>query len=141
MNKTKNGIFMLITIFTLIITLSSCGKKYQVTFIGFDNQEITTLKVTKKEKINYPAAPVVEGYEFISWDKQVEYTESDLTVTAIYQRLKYSVSFYNSNDELIETKEVYYGDSVTALNIEEKEGYEYQAKILKIIEMQIITKL
>lgn len=125
MNKTKNGIFMLITIFTLIITFSSCGKKYQVTFIGFDNQEITTLKVTKKEKINYPAAPVVEGYEFISWDKQVEYTESDLTVTAIYQRLKYSVSFYNSNDELIETKEVYYGDSVTAPNIEEKEGYEF----------------
>ena len=124
MKKNKN-IFILIVVMILTISLSNCGKKYQVKFIGLDDQEITTINVTKKEKIIYPNAPTIEGYEFVSWDKEVEYTEENIVIKANYQKCKYQVSFYDFNNQLIETKEVVYGESVTAPNVEEVEGYNF----------------
>ena len=57
----------------------------QVTFKGFDNETIETRTIRKGTSTFYPVPPVVEGYAFVAWDKEIYDLEEDTTITAIYE--------------------------------------------------------
>ena len=64
---------------------------YNVTFKGMNGENLSTQRVEKGENASYPSAPVVQGYEFIGWDKSASNVQGNLVVTAMYKK-KTSVS-------------------------------------------------
>ena len=107
-----------------MIMLPSCSKKeYEVSFLGFDNEIIEQIKVRKKDKITYPNEPTVEGYDFVGWDQQIEYTKKDIVIKANYQIKKFTVKFFDELGNLLETKTVSYNQSIDYQYTFNKEGY------------------
>ena len=125
----KKIVFIFIT---LLLLVTSCGKKqeennnnnstveekYEVRFTGVNDELISTISVKKDEKIVYPTAPVVEGYEFVVWEMEVEYTNKDIVIKALYNRFEYTVKFYNNDGIVIDAQTVYHGDSATTPNVD-----------------------
>ena len=128
MNIKKLSIF----IFTaLLLILAGCNndtlnsKQYVVRFIGLKDTKIDTILVWDYEKINYPTAPHIEGYEFIGWDQTIEYPTGDVTIKALYEILTFTVTFYDNDNNIISTQEVEYNKSATAPTPPTINGYRF----------------
>lgn len=59
---------------------------YTVTFKDWDGAVLGTQQVKKGESATAPADPTREGYTFIGWDKNFSNVQSNLVVTAQYQK-------------------------------------------------------
>ena len=128
MNIKKLSIF----IFTaVLLILAGCNndnpnsKQYVVRFIGLKDTKIDTILVWDYEKINYPTAPHIEGYEFIGWDQTIEYPTGDVTIKALYEILTFTVTFYDNDDNIISTQKVEYNKSATAPTPPTINGYRF----------------
>ena len=67
-------------------------EEYTVTFVdGLTGETIDTQTVVAGEDAVAPEAPVHEGYTFVEWDTDFTNVQSDLTVTAVYEIIKYNV--------------------------------------------------
>ena len=67
-------------------------EEYTVTFVdGLTGETIDTQIVVAGEDAVAPEAPVHEGYSFVEWDTDFTNVQSDLTVTAVYEIIKYNV--------------------------------------------------
>ena len=67
-------------------------EEYTVTFVdGLTGETIDTQIVVAGEDAVAPEAPVHEGYTFVEWDTDFTNVQSDLTVTAVYEIIKYNV--------------------------------------------------
>lgn len=109
MKRLGYSIFLL----ACCLVLNSCSnKQYEVKFLGMNEEIIKVINVTNNDKITYPTAPNIEGYDFTGWDKKVEYVTSDVTITANYQIKRFTVKFYDNNNNVLETKVVNYNSSV-----------------------------
>jgi len=60
---------------------------YEVKFADGGSQTISTQKVTFGQDATPPAAPAVEGYRFIGWDKDYTNIQSSILVTALYEAI------------------------------------------------------
>ena len=90
----KRILIFALAIFTLL-TLTSCGKKFTVTF-NADGGILAgeaTVQVKKGKTISEPTAPTKEGYTFIGWydgDTKFDFTTriaKDYTLTAKYEQI------------------------------------------------------
>lgn len=100
--------------------------KYTVKFVDFNGVEL------KKEVVEYnlaataPATPTRMGYIFKNWDKSFDKIIGDITVTAVYEVNKYSVTFVDWNDVVLKTQnDVAYGTSAIAPVNPIREGYMF----------------
>ncbi len=59
---------------------------YTVTFKDWDGTVLKTEQVEEGQSATAPANPTREGYTFIGWDKDYSNVQSDLVVTAKYQK-------------------------------------------------------
>ena len=59
---------------------------YNVTFKGMNGENLSTQRVEKGENASYPSAPLVQGYEFIGWDKDARNVQGNITITAQYKK-------------------------------------------------------
>lgn len=66
---------------------------YNVKFYGFDSDLLKEETVVAGASATAPAAPVVEGHDFIGWDKEFTSITSDLEVTAVYEIKTFTVTF------------------------------------------------
>ena len=57
----------------------------KVTFLGFNDEVIWEYRIRKGFNFNYPAAPIVEGYEFDHWDQDLIKLDGDTVIKAIYK--------------------------------------------------------
>lgn len=113
-------------ILLLFLSLVSCSKTtYQVKFIGFDDIILKAEVVEENANLEYPDAPIVEGYTFVKWDQEVEKVTSDLIIKAIYEKKQFKVVFYNGLDEVISEQLVDYGTSAKSITDPIKEGYNF----------------
>ena len=125
MTIRKIFIFTFIFLLFFIYGCSDKLKEYTVSFIGNNNENIQTLVVKEDEKINYPEAPVIEGYQFIGWDQNIEYATSDTNIKALYEILTYNVTFYDNNHNILSTQTVEYNSSAIAPDIDAITGYKF----------------
>ena len=85
---------------------------FTVTFVDMDGET-----VIEAQTVNYgedavaPEAPAHDGYEFIGWDIPFSSVTSDLTVTAQYERLQYTVIFLSREGDELGRSTVYYGEA------------------------------
>lgn len=100
-------------------------KEYAITFNGYNNETIDIILVKENEKITYPEAPIVEGYEFIGWDQNLEYATKDITINANYKILLYTVTFYDINNNIITTQKVEYNNNATVPMAPTIEGCQF----------------
>lgn len=98
---------------------------YRVKFVDINNDIIFEQQLNYKDEIEYPIAPIVQGYEFVGWDKNIKYITKNETIKAEYELKKYNINFYDINDKLIETKELTYGSIIDYPKPLDVDGYEF----------------
>ena len=121
--------FIFILIFLLAFILVGCGGKtpsYTVRF--YVEEELVKEETVQKGKS--ATAPEVSNLEewktFVGWDKEFSKVESDLDVNAIFDVETYVVTFYDFDENEIKSEIVEHGNSATAPELEDVEGYEFK---------------
>ena len=62
-------------------------EEYTVVFKGMDGSILKEEKVLKGDAATAPNAPVIEGFEFLAWDREFDNITGDLIVTAVYEEV------------------------------------------------------
>jgi uncharacterized repeat protein (TIGR02543 family) len=111
------------SITAVVLDLKDNTEKYAVTFV-VDGETISSQRVAKGGNAVAPANPVKTGYTFINWDKSFTNITQNTTVTAIFEPIQYTVSFYDGiNHQLIEKQNIAYGEDAVEPIIPAHEGY------------------
>lgn len=108
-----------------IITAGYKINHYSVTFKDFDGRVLSTQTVPYGSSAVKPINPVRAGYTFTGWDKSFDTITSHLTVNAIYNINKYTVTFKNESGSVLSTQSVNYGTRATAPKSLTKSGYTF----------------
>ena len=103
---------------------------YTVTFQDWDGTTLKTEQVEQGKSATAPATPVREGYTFKGWDKDFSNVQSDLTVTAQYEKnvpepIYYTVTFQDWDGSILKNEQVEQGKSATAPAAPVREGYTF----------------
>ena len=99
---------------------------YKVVFNDHEGKLITEIEVEYLQDAPTPTAPKRTGYIFIGWDKDVTAIKDNLTVTAIYETEKFTVTFINQLDNsIISSIEVDYGTTLVYPTPPEVHGYNF----------------
>ncbi len=101
------------------------AESYTVKFISWDGTELKTETVEYTRDAAAPVPPEREGYDFSMWSHDYTNVGSDLTVTAIYKQKQYTVTFVDSDDTVISTQTVNYGEAAAAPVPPEKKGFRF----------------
>lgn len=101
--------------------------KYTVIFKGFNGETLASLSVeagVEIPTIAIPNAPAVEGYKFVSWDKDFSSITSDLEINAVYEAVitEWTVSFENVE---LEDIIVANGEKLEKITDPVKEGFDF----------------
>ena len=86
--------------------------EFTVNFMDWDGTSLKTEKVRQGKSATAPADPVREGYTFVGWDKDFNNVQSDLTVTAQYEKIiiYYTITFVNEDGTVLQTSQVAEGE-------------------------------
>lgn len=102
---------------------------YNIKFVNEDGSLLSEQKVGRGENANPPANPEKTGYSFVKWDGTYQNVKSDATVTAVYKKNIYNVTFKETNGTKIgETQKIPYDEAATAPsedNLNIPEGYTF----------------
>lgn len=71
---------------------------HTVTFKDIDGRVLKTATVKDGKAAAAPADPVKAGYRFIGWDKPLTNVTEDYTVTAQYEVITYTITYYKNNE-------------------------------------------
>jgi uncharacterized repeat protein (TIGR02543 family) len=96
---------------------------FTVIFYDHDGSVIKTENVEYGKDASAPSDPVRVGYKFIGWDKDYTNVTSDLTVTALYEVLTFTVKFVDRDGAILKSETVEYGKDATPPTVEDKPGY------------------
>ena len=98
---------------------------YTVSFKDYDGTELKSQTVNYGAGATAPANPTRVGYSFTGWDKAFANVTSDLTVTAQYSVLSYTVSFKDYDGTELKSQTVNYGAGATAPANPTRIGYSF----------------
>ncbi len=131
----KKKLFILFTIFGLIILLSSCAKKnYTLKMLYEDGSVYKEVVDVEGTNVNLPEL-TKEGHEFLGWFKNDEKVESielseNTEVYAKFEINKYSYKFY-VGEELYFEETLDYNSSINYPSNPEKEGNAENSYVFK----------
>ena len=106
------------------IDLSDSQYKFAVTFVNMDGEVLSTQNIAYGDAAVAPEAPAMEGYIFIGWDKEFDCITDTMTVTARYAIAR-TVTFVDWDGTVLSTQVVADGNSATAPEAPEREGYTF----------------
>ena len=106
------------------IDLSDSQYKFAVTFVNMDGEVLSTQNIAYGDAAVAPEAPAMEGYIFIGWDKEFGCITDTMTVTARYAIAR-TVAFVDWDGTVLSTQVVADGNSATAPEVPEREGYTF----------------
>jgi len=89
-------------------------REYEVTFVNWDDEVLSTQTIEHGSPATAPEVPDREGYDFVGWDAEFYNVTGDLTVTAQFEIKKYTVTFVNWDDTVLETQIVEHGSAAVA---------------------------
>lgn len=90
--------------------------KYTVTFMDGEKVLETFTNVQHGSAVTAPEVPKKDGKTFIGWDKKFDNVTSDLTINAVYDVDKFTVTF-KDGEKVLETQTVEYEAAATAPDI------------------------
>lgn len=99
---------------------------YTVTFVGKNGETLKTETVIQGSSASAPEVPEIEGYDFAGWDKAFDNVKSDLTVTALYSEIVFTVTFIGKDGEVLKSGPVGYGKDAVAPEALAVEGYSFK---------------
>jgi uncharacterized repeat protein (TIGR02543 family) len=99
---------------------------HTVTFQDEDGNVLSTQQVEDGQSASAPPVPIRTGYAFTGWDQDFTNVTKDLTITAIYNRYIYNVTFQDYDGTVLDTQNVLYGDDATAPSDPVREGYTFK---------------
>ena len=99
--------------------------KHIVTFIGFGGGAVKYEEVSDGSAATAPELDEVEGWHFVKWDTDFSNVTSSLTVTAIYEKNVYTVTFLGYEEAELKTEKVEHGGSATAPEAPAVEHYTF----------------
>lgn len=122
----KISFIIFIFLLSFLIGCNKQPKEVEITFIGMNEKIIEKTKYLINDIIFYPIPVEEEGYEFIGWDKELEFATEDDTVSAIYKQLEFVVKFYDQLGNLIEKQTVKYNENAIAPKMNEIKYYTFK---------------
>ena len=87
--------------------------KYTVTFMDGEKVLATFTNVPHGDTVTAPEVPEKDGKTFVGWDKPFDKVTSDLTINAVYNVDKFTVTF-KDGEKVLETQTVEYEAAATA---------------------------
>lgn len=121
----KKIYFFIAILLIFLVNLTSCSKKYTVTFVDHDGTILKEETVKKGTTITEPSDPTREGYTFIGWDNDLSNITSDIIVNAVYKKNQYTITFDTDGGSNIDAYTLDYNSFVIAPNNPTKEGYVF----------------
>ncbi|HKM29687.1 MAG TPA: family 10 glycosylhydrolase [Bacilli bacterium] len=85
-------------------------KYYTITFLDINSELLEVKEVAAGSEIVYPQAPIVTGYTFSGWDKNITSVTQDEVITALYRINSYRVQFFDG-EILLKEIDVNYGET------------------------------
>lgn len=82
------------------------AKKYTVVFKDYNGTVLSTQSVKEGSAATAPKNPTRDGYEFTGWDKSFNKVTSDITVTAMYEKISTEPQF------VVSSKDAKRGDTI-----------------------------
>lgn len=67
------------------VIVESKVKTYLVKFVDFDGKQIKTEVIEHGKDAIAPEAPVLSGYKFVGWDKEITNISADMVIKALYE--------------------------------------------------------
>jgi len=110
---------------TATYTIEIKAQTYTVTFKDWDQTVLKTETVKEGENATAPANPTRAGYSFSSWDQAFTNITSDLTVTAQYSQLTYTVTFKDWDGTILKSETVNHGSQATTPDNPVRTGYTF----------------
>ena len=118
------------------VTLTAVFKKYEeekvnVTFNKDNGEETSTIEIVKNNKITPVSNPIKEGYKFLGWylnDKAFSFEtiiEEDITLTAKWEILSYTVKFDSKSGSKVNNQEVDYDNKAKTPTSPTRTGYKF----------------
>lgn len=121
----KKIYFFIIILLISITNLTSCSKKYTVTFVDHDGTTLKEETIKKGTTITEPSDPTRDGYTFVGWDNDLSNITSDIIVNAVYKKNQYTITFDTDGGSIIDAYTLDYNSFVIAPNNPTKEGYVF----------------
>ncbi len=91
--------------------------KYTVTFKLPDGSTVSEQTVVEGNSAIAPGNPKVTGYTFLNWDKSFDSITANTVITAVMEKTKYTVRFFDYNGNQIGTDyQIEHGELATAPN-------------------------
>lgn len=115
--------------------------KYEVVFYGLNKEELSVQQVEHGTSATAPTAPVVENYEFVSWDKDFSSIKERTYVYATYNKLHGTIS-YVLNDKPINLAPAKYDvGTLTTLPTLNESGYDFLGWTLSPLSLTYYTEI
>ncbi|MCL1874782.1 MAG: InlB B-repeat-containing protein [Synergistaceae bacterium] len=109
----------------LTVTATYNINYYTVTFVDWNGEALKKDTVAFGTSATAPANPARQGYTFARWNRDFSFVTVDLTVTALYDPNKYTVTFLNWDGAVIISYQVEHGLSATAPADPARAGYTF----------------
>lgn len=107
----------------MIVTAQYEGTSFTVTFVDWDGVIISTQLVESGQPAVAPEAGTREGYTFTGWDKDFSAVTENLTITALYSKITYIVTFVDWSGSVIAARTVDYKTAAQPPDAPKREGY------------------
>ena len=98
---------------------------FEVKFVDDNGAVIQTLSVRYGEAATAPDDPIKAGYEFSGWDGDFNEVKSDLEITATYQIITYTITYYEEDIVLDHAPASYNIETGAELEVYQIEGLEF----------------
>lgn len=137
-------------ILSFIFILSACNQNrtddvveevrpFSVTYVDEDGSLITSFEVMPGGDAPVPEGPFKEGYTFEGWSEVASNVNKDLEITAMYQRLTYTVTYLDFDGRVIASYPVYYGEDAPLPDEPSRQGYTFErwSESAKIVQSDL----
>ncbi len=101
------------------------NKTYLITYLDWDNQELYSQRLEKNQDGNIDLVPERTGYVFTGWSEDLTSITEDITVIAIYETIKFTVTYLDYDGSEIDTKQVEKNQSGVPGSNPNRTGYRF----------------
>ena len=101
------------------------AKTYVVNFYDNNGNLLNSQTVTYGGSAIEPAAPAIEGYDFVRWDKSFSGVKADVNVKPVYEAKTYTVRFLDGFGNVIDEQTVRHGNAAVEPTNTKIDGYRF----------------